>query len=42
MLIIIILGDILEIGAQHAIAAGNITAFERYLVQLKSFYFDFE
>lgn len=35
-------GDVLEIGAQLAIATNNITAFERYMTQLKSFYYDFK
>ncbi len=35
-------GDVLEIGAQCAIANGDIPAFERYMTQLKTFYFDFE
>ena len=34
--------DVLEIGAQCAIANGDIPAFERYITQLKTFYFDFE
>jgi len=34
--------DVLEIGAQVSIADGNIPAFERYIIQLKSFYFDFQ
>lgn len=35
-------GDVLEIGAQCSIAVCDIPAFERYMVQLKSFYFDFQ
>lgn len=34
--------DVLEIGAQCSIAIGDIPAFERYMSQLKSFYFDFQ
>lgn len=34
--------DVLEIGAQCSIANGDIPAFERYITQLKTFYFDFE
>lgn len=34
--------DVLEIGAQCSIAVGDIPAFERYISQLKTFYFDFE
>ncbi|XP_074656852.1 26S proteasome non-ATPase regulatory subunit 8-like [Tubulanus polymorphus] len=33
--------DILEIGAQWAIAVKDIPAFERYLAQLKSYYLDY-
>jgi 26S proteasome regulatory subunit N12 len=34
--------DVLEIGAQCSIALGDIPAFERYMTQLKAFYFDFQ
>jgi len=34
--------DVLEIGAQCSVACGDIPSFERYLSQLKTFYFDFE
>lgn len=34
--------DVLEIGAQCSIASGDITSFERYISQLKTFYFDFQ
>jgi len=33
--------DVLEIGAQCSIANSDIPSFERYMVQLKNFYFDF-
>ena len=35
-------GDVLEIGAQCSIELGDIAAFERYMTQLKNFYFDFQ
>ena len=35
-------GDVLEIGAQCSVAVGDIPAFERYISQLKAFYFDFQ
>ena len=34
-------GDILEIGAQWAIAKKDIEAFERYMAQLKTYYLDY-
>merc|ERR1740137_397129 len=34
--------DILEIGAQWAIAKKDIEAFERYIAQLKCYYFDYK
>lgn len=34
--------DVLEIGAQCSIAVNDIPAFERYISQLKTFYFDFQ
>ncbi|XP_018321633.1 26S proteasome non-ATPase regulatory subunit 8 [Agrilus planipennis] len=34
--------DILEIGAQWSIAANDIPAFERYMAQLKCYYFDYK
>ncbi|CAH1101913.1 unnamed protein product [Psylliodes chrysocephalus] len=33
--------DVLEIGVQWSIAANDITAFERYMAQLKCYYFDY-
>ena len=44
MLIIILLtsGDVLEIGAQWAIGKKDIAAFERYMAQLKTYYFDYK
>ncbi|KAJ8936947.1 hypothetical protein NQ318_015565 [Aromia moschata] len=34
--------DVLEIGVQWSIAANNIPAFERYIAQLKCYYFDYK
>ncbi|CAH0561009.1 unnamed protein product [Brassicogethes aeneus] len=34
--------DVLEIGVQWSIAANNIPAFERYIAQLKCYYFDYQ
>lgn len=33
--------DVLEIGVQWSIAANDITSFERYMAQLKCYYFDY-
>eukprot|EP00035_Acanthoeca_spectabilis_P020450 m.432985 g.432985 ORF g.432985 m.432985 type:complete len:260 (+) comp17515_c0_seq1:51-830(+) len=33
--------EILELGAQWGVKSGNIAAFERYMAQLKAYYFDF-
>lgn len=33
--------DILEIGVQWSIASNNIPSFERYMAQLKCYYFDY-
>jgi len=38
---LIISRDCLEIGAQVSVASKDIPAFERYLSQLKCYYFDF-
>ena len=35
-------GDILEVGAQWAIAKKDIPAFERYMAQLKCYYMDYK
>jgi len=35
-------GDILEVGAQWAIARKDIPAFERYMAQLKCYYMDYK
>lgn len=35
-------GDILEIGAQWSIASEDIPSFERYMAQLKCYYFDYK
>ncbi|XP_060532598.1 26S proteasome non-ATPase regulatory subunit 8 [Cylas formicarius] len=34
--------DVLEIGVQWSIEANNIPAFERYMAQLKCYYFDYQ
>ena len=34
------LGDVLELGAQWSVAVGEFEAFERYMAQLKMYYFD--
>lgn len=34
--------DILELGAQYSIAAKDIPSFERYMAQLKCYYFDYK
>lgn len=38
----IFIGDILEIGAQYSIATEDIPSFERYMSQLKCYYFDYK
>lgn len=38
----VVLGDILEIGAQWSVAAKDIPSFERYMAQLKCYYFDYK
>ena len=35
-------GDILEIGAQWSILRKDIPSFERYMAQLKCYYFDYK
>lgn len=35
-------GDILEIGAQWSILKKDIPSFERYMAQLKCYYFDYK
>lgn len=37
-----IAGDVLEIGAQWAIAKQDIPCFERYMAQLKCYFFDYK
>jgi 26S proteasome regulatory subunit N12 len=39
---LIVARDILEIGALHSIAVKDIPSFERYLAQLKCYYFDYQ
>lgn len=33
-------GEVLELGAQWSIRAGDVAAFERYMAQLKVYYYD--
>lgn len=33
--------EVLEVGAQHSIREGDVAAFERYMAQLKPYYYDF-
>ena len=37
-----IAGDVLEIGAQWAIAKQDIPCFERYMALLKCYFFDYK
>lgn len=39
---LIVARDILEIGAQWSVAIKDIPSFERYIAQLKCYYFDFQ
>ena len=39
---LILARDILEIGALYSIAKQDIPSFERYLAQLKCYYFDYQ
>ncbi|XP_008214205.1 26S proteasome non-ATPase regulatory subunit 8 [Nasonia vitripennis] len=39
---LLIARDVLEIGAQWSIATEDIPSFERYMAQLKSYYFDYK
>lgn len=39
---LLIARDILEIGVEYSIATKNIPAFERYILQLKWFYYDYK
>lgn len=34
-------GDILEIGVQWSVLKGDIESFQRYMAQLKPYYFDY-
>ena len=34
-------GDVLEIGALHSVAVADFAAFDRYIAQLRTYYFDF-
>lgn len=37
-----VLGDVLEIGALWSILKKDIPSFERYMAQLKCYYFDYK
>lgn len=39
---LVIARDVLEIGAEYSVATKNIQAFERYMSQLKCYYFDYK
>lgn len=39
---LILARDVLEIGVQWAVAAKDVKAFERYMSQLKCYYFDYK
>ena len=39
---LILARDVLEIGAQWAVAAKDVKAFERFMSQLKCYYFDYK
>lgn len=39
---LILARDVLEIGAQWAVASKDVKAFERYMSQLKCYYFDYK
>lgn len=39
---LVIARDVLEIGAEHSVATENIQAFERYISQLKCYYYDYK
>ena len=39
--LLLLAGDILEVGAQWSIAKKDIDAFERYMAQLKCYYLDY-
>lgn len=39
---LVIARDVLEIGAEHSVASKNIQAFERYISQLKCYYYDYK
>ena len=40
--VLLILGDVLEIGALWSILKKDIPSFERYMAQLKCYYFDYK
>lgn len=39
---VFVLGDVLEIGALWSILKKDIPSFERYMAQLKCYYFDYK
>lgn len=39
---LVVARDVLEIGAEHSVATKNIAAFERYMSQLKCYYYDYK
>ena len=39
---LVLAGDVLELGAQWSIAVNEWDSFERYMAQLKVYYFDFQ
>lgn len=39
---LVIARDVLEIAVQYSVATKDIAAFERYIAQLKCYYFDYK
>lgn len=39
---LLIARDVLEIAVQYSVATKDVTAFERYMAQLKCYYFDYK
>lgn len=39
---LVIARDVLEIGVEYSVATKNIPAFERYISQLKCYYYDYK
>lgn len=42
LMCVFVLGDVLEIGALWSILKKDIPSFERYMAQLKCYYFDYK